>query len=279
MTGKGAVMYKSFFIAILLQGAFISVNLVAQEMTTIRDLFVNPEFQKQFAQDLDITDAQGGELLQVGSDVRDKLQNMFRSNASKLASAEHRMEAVKTMREEGLKISAEVEERLGKILNSKQMTVYQERTFQMGGGLQGMLLNPSSGRTLNLTPDQFRQIENIRNKITEEGLVLFDKMKNATPEERAAIVQQLRALGEKGAKMIEAILTDEQKVKALKLTDEMPDYIWKRLPKNRGQERAWRPGADSWKPGQGAPQGVDLPREERIKPRNSDHPFPSAGTK
>ena len=240
-----------------------TLSAFAQGPDVFRELLSNGDFQMQFAQDLQITGDQGRQLAGMAQDVRNRIGDLLRSNGPMMASKDDRDQAFKTIREEGMKITREVEQKLSGILNDKQLQLYHERTFQMSGGLQGILLNPSFGKTLELTEEQLRKVTQIQEQLTKEAFLLMDKLQDATPEERTAIMQQLQALGEKGAKMIEAILDNAQKVKMEKLKEEVPDYIWKSFRGNRNKEREWRPGADSWKPGQGAPVNVDIPREER----------------
>ena len=75
-----------------------------------------------------------------------------------------------------------------------------------------------------------------------------------TPEFIEAAIAKFRPILLRFKRDYEKILTDKQKAKIEELMDDLPDYLWNMLPENRGKERAWRPGANSWKPGDGAPE-------------------------
>jgi hypothetical protein len=76
--------------------------------------------------------------------------------------------------------------------------------------------------------------------------------------------------------MANDILTAEQRVKAEKLVEDTPDYIWSRLPQNRNRTREWRPGANSWQPGQGAPEGGNPRGETRPTRERTGPTFPGS---
>jgi len=71
----------------------------------------------------------------------------------------------------------------------------------------------------------------------------------------------------------EKILTDEQKAKLQKMKEEMPESLWSLMPGNYDKKRPWRPGANSWMPGMGAPDPDIVPREAQ-PPKNQEKPFP-----
>ncbi|MDR1958940.1 MAG: hypothetical protein LBQ54_07845 [Planctomycetaceae bacterium] len=268
LRGVLSLLTAAVFMTVSVSGVFV------QGQDLVRTLLTNQDFQQQFAKDLEITDAQVPQLQKVGEEVRSRLETLIRENAPLLASPEDRQEALSRLREEGAKITNDVRQTLNGVLNEKQLNLYHERTFQMSGGLQSILINPAFGTTLDLSEEQLKKVAEIQKKLTEEVFALMDKLRDASPEERTAIMRQLQAFGEKASKMVEAILDDKQKAKVQRLHEEMPDYIWKALPANRNKERPWRPAPDSWKPGEGVPENVTVPREERPAPKTDGRRFP-----
>jgi len=260
---------RVFFATLLLVLTLVTMTMFsghvfAQPGAAWRDLLENPAMQQKFAADLQLTEEQGQQLLRMKDELEVRVREMATKHGPMLMNRDKREAAFSDLQDGVMKISEEANQKLRGILNEKQYGLYNDRAFQMSGGLYGMLVSPSAGQTLNLTPDQVVKIQNIQTKLSREAFALYDKWVSAPPGERGAIMREFQALGEKGTKMIEDILDDTQKGKMQKLNAEMPDYILDAMPNARGgRERAWRPGANSWKPGEGAPQNVDVPREER----------------
>ena len=67
------------------------------------------------------------------------------------------------------------------------------------------------------------------------------------------------------------VLTDEQMERMAQLIDNPPDYVKRTLRRWRGngdsETGEWKPGPDSWKPGDGIPEEYRQQREERRFPR------------
>jgi hypothetical protein len=82
------------------------------------------------------------------------------------------------------------------------------------------------------------------------------------------IVPKIKPVFMKAWGKFKKIFTDKQKAKIEEVMAEMPDYLWGALPGNKGKERPWRPGPDSWRPGMGVPKDLgDAPREAKPTPR------------
>ncbi|MDR1385656.1 MAG: hypothetical protein LBJ67_17680 [Planctomycetaceae bacterium] len=235
----------------------ISMSYVyGQQNDAIQAAFTDNEFRNQLRNDLQLTDDQAIKLRDMGDEFRKEMETMFRENIPQMMNKEKRDEVSDRLRTEGFKKGEAFKEKMRGVLNEKQYAQLQERSFQMTGGLQSGLFSTGFLDTLELTPEQVKKIQQLQKQATGEALALLDKIQGASAEERTAIMQQLQGLGEKYSKLIREILTDEQKVRADKLIEDTPDFIWNRLPQNRNRTREWRPGANSWQPGQGVPEGL-----------------------
>lgn len=242
----------------------------------IAELFTNNEMRTQFADDMQFTDAQAGQLGQLGGEFRREMELLFREYGPQIMAEETRMEAIDKLRTEGMKLGNGLKEKMRGVLSEKQYAKLEERTFQLAGGTQGMLFSVGLADTLKLTPEQVKKVEALQRQMTTEIFQLVGKMQGASAEEQAKIRTQIEELVAKYTKMANEFLTDEQKVKAEKLVADTPDYIWSRLPQNRGRTREWRPGANSWQPGQGAPEGGNPNSEARPTRERGDRVFPGS---
>ena len=99
---------------------------------------------------------------------------------------------------------------------------------------------------------------------------------------KAAEVRIQKTLDKTKARL-DSLLTPEQKAKLARIKQNMPDYLKNAMAKMTKTDAAseneapaaWRPGANSWVPGQGAPKDLDkYPREApRIRePRERKFP-------
>jgi hypothetical protein len=229
--------------------------------------FTDVEFQNQFRDDLQLTDDQAAKLRDTGNEFRKELETLFRENGPQMMNKEKREEAIERLRTGFFEKGEAFKEKFRGVLSGKQYDKLQERLFQMSGGLQSGLFSTGFLDTLTLTPEQVKKIQQIQRQVTDEALALLDKIAGASGEERAAIMRQLQGLGEKFSKRIREILTEEQKVRADRLIEDTPDFIWGRLPQNRNRTREWRPGADSWRPGQGVPEELKNKNNEKKQER------------
>ena len=245
-------------------------------MGPMAQLFTDREMQTQFVDDMQLTSEQSGQLGQLGGEFRREMELLFREYGPRLMSEESRMEAIDKLRTEGMKLGEGMKEKMRGVLTEKQYTKLEERTFQLTGGTQGLLFSVGFGDTLKLTPEQIKKVEALQRQMTTEIFQLVGRMQGASSEEQARIRTQIEELVAKYSKMANEVLTDEQKAKAEKLVEDTPDYIWNRLPQNRGRTREWRPGTNSWQPGQGAPEGGNPNSEARPARERGNRVFPGS---
>lgn len=130
-----------------------------------------------------------------------------------------------------------------------------------------------------------------------EQTALFEELEKAeTDEERAAVQEKLsRVMAKTSALMkepaqkifaeakdkLDTLLTDEQKTKLAQIKQGVPDYMQKAIThlkaaiKADEASAAWRPGLNSWMPGQGAPQDrTGHPAEAQPEKTPKERPFP-----
>ena len=248
----------------------------AQGPPPLAQLFSNGEMQSQFVDDMQLTDEQSGKLGELGGEFRREMEKVFREYGPQIMSEEDRSEALDKIRAEGMKLGEGLKEKMRGVLTPQQYTKLEQRTFQLTGGTQGLLFSVGFGDSLKLTPEQVKKIEGLQRQMTTELFQLLGKMQGASAEEQANIRRQMEEMLAKYTKLARDILTEEQKALAEKLEEETPDYIWSRLPQNRGKTREWRPGAGSWQPGQGAPEGGNSLREARPVRERGERVFPGS---
>ena len=257
-------MQKSIFLLTLVAIGLCVQNVYAQrQMGPMAELFTNRDMQTQFVDDMQLSSDQVTKLGEMGGEFRREMELMFREYGPQMMSEENRMEALDKMRTEGMKLGENLKQKMRGVLSEKQYTKLEERTFQLTGGTQGLLFSAGFGDTLKLTPEQVKKVEALQRQMTTEMFQLLDKMRGASPEEQLNIRTQIEELVAKYSKMANDFLTTEQKAKVEKLIAETPEYIATRLPQNRNRSREWRPGASSWQPGQGAPEGGNPNQETR----------------
>ena len=250
-------------IVLCAQIVFAQRPFAQRPMGPMGELFTNREMQTQFVDDMQLTTDQAVKMGQMGQELSRDMQLLFREYGPQLMSPENRDAALDKLRSEGMKLGESHKEKLRGILTEKQYTKLEERTFQLTGGTQGLLFSAGFGDTLKLTPEQIKKVESLQRQMTTEIFQLVGKLQGASAEEQANIRTQIEELVAKYAKMANDILTTEQKAKAEKLVAETPEYIASRLPQNRNRSQQWRPGPNSWQPGQGAPAGGNPSSEVR----------------
>ncbi|MDR3232523.1 MAG: hypothetical protein LBT46_02435 [Planctomycetaceae bacterium] len=170
-------------------------------------------------------------------------------------------------REEFEKRRTELQNKINQILKPEQLAKVQVLTFQLGGGLDSPFLGARSLETLNLTEEQKTKIKAIEDQRGEKLRAAFQDARNLSQEEREKRRTEFEASGKEFAQQIKAVLTPEQKTKAEQLTAEAKEVRQKlgipEAGQRGGQQRGdgerrerggdgYRPGANSWQPGQGA---------------------------
>ncbi|MCL2624025.1 MAG: hypothetical protein FWD31_10205 [Planctomycetaceae bacterium] len=268
-------MRQTFFL-LAIAAVVVCSQFAYSQQPPIAQLFTNSEMQSQFVDDMQLTNEQSAQLGRLGGEFRREMELLFREHGPQIMSEDNRMEAIDKLRTEGMKLGDGLKDKMRGILSENQYTKLEERTFQLTGGTQGMLFSVGLADTLHLTPEQVRRVEALQRQMTTEIFQLVGRMQGASREEQARIRTQIEEIVAKYAKMAESILTDEQKAKVEKLIEETPDYIWSRLPQNRGLTREWRPGFNSWQPGQGAPEGGNANRETRPSRPRGERVFPGS---
>lgn len=189
-------------------------------------------------------------------------------------------------------ISKEVDyftKKIQAVVTPEQLQKSRTIVFQSVGGLDSPVLHVDALETLDLTAEQREKakqvmdsLEKERLELLEEGLKLAEKAvalggPNMSPEDREKLRLESRALEARayasGAKVGDAIrpfLTEEQKAKAVRLIANRPSFLppLPRQLRERGgaDDPGYRPGADSWQPGQALPDGQQ-PAPRRGFPR------------
>lgn len=185
------------------------------------------------------------------------------------------------------------------VINAAENTTDTEVMGAALGGSVATFLGPPD--FLEFTDDQKRQLQQLQKETILDiaGVVIpheekRDKLRKelseaTTDEQRAEIQKQLDDMGSggrnilpqvvsiliKAKKKFEKILTDKQKAKMQEVMDDIPDYLWALMPHNKDKERAWRPGANSWRPGMGVPDEMgDANREARSPRPEGGRSFP-----
>jgi len=183
-------------------------------------------------------------------------------------------EEMEKMRAEMEKRRQETQDKIKLILSPEQQEKVKVLGFQISGGLSNPMVSADSLEVLNLTPDQKAKLKAIED---ERGAAMREIFSQApqrggdmSQEERQAAFEKIRAKNEELRQATEAkiqtLLTDEQKAKAAKLTEEGKELRDKVLQQMRnrggpqgggggaaaGEGGTYQPGANSWRPGQGA---------------------------
>jgi len=148
-------------------------------------------------------------------------------------------------------------------------------------GMMQMAIGPAG--FLEWTEDQKQRLFELQKRTILDcvggGLELEKQFPNSNPGNSPEMMQELikkfRPILLNFKREYEKILTDKQKAIIEELLNDMPDYLWGMMPENRGKERAWRPGANSWKPGDGAP-GENPNREARPERTREGPRFPGS---
>ena len=177
-----------------------------------------------------------------------------------------------------------ITEKIEKIATPEQKKKAQTVVFQGMGGLNSPLINVDAMSALDLTEDQKKKaqerldaVEKERLEHLADGLKLLEKAiqlggPNMSREDSQKLEEEARALenrafatAQKIGDQLRSLLTAEQLEKEKNLLANRPGFL-PRLPQQlRGDtDQEYRPGSDSWRPGQGAPN----------ENRNNRRPFP-----
>lgn len=233
----------------------------------------------QIRQDVGLSEDQVQKLTALRDEMRNAPRPQF-TPPDPNASQEDRMKAMQQMRTEMEKRVAEQRSKVEAILTTDQRKKVEVIAFQAVGGLNSPRLRTELLAPLNLTDAQKAQIK----KLTEEAEVaqreMFASMGprpgqgGGSPEEMRGRFEEMRtkmeALGQKTADQIKAVLTPEQKALGEKLTTEGA-ALRERLGAQQQQRgrggnnpqeggEGYRPGENSWQPGQGTPPAETRPR-------------------
>ena len=206
-------------------------------------------------------------------------------------------EEMERMRADAERRRQESQNKIRQVLSPEQQEKVKVLGFQISGGLSSPMVSADSLEVLNLTPDQKAKLRAIEDERGAAMRANFANMpgRDAPEEERRKFFEEARAKGEELRRTteakIQALLTDEQKAKAAKLTEEGREIREKvqqqirsrgdgsqgRGPQGGGGDAAsgeggggYRPGSNSWQPGQGAgnqQQGDGNRRSNRGFPR------------
>ncbi len=179
-------------------------------------------------------------------------------------------EEMEKMRAEMDKRRQETQNKVKQVLTPEQQEKAKVLVFQISGGLSSPFVNADTLEVLSLTSEQKAKLKAIEDERGAAMREVFEKMRGLrekSEEERRKLGDEMRAKGDELRKAteqkIQAILTEEQKAKAAQLSEEGKDLREKfqqqmrdrggRGPRGDGPppEGEYRPGANSWQPGQG----------------------------
>ena len=268
--GTITVMAKSFLGSVDKGFGNTLVMISSNGPETREALGMSEEKEKEF---IALRNELQGQMLQK----MPKYANRF----MKMTEADH-----KAVQEEIEREFQDLTDRVDKIATPELKNNARKTVFQFMGGLDSPFMNSDTVEALNLSKEQkekvlasFKDVERERKANLEEMLTLFEKSAadggpgKMTPEEREEFERKMAALGNRAfatsKKLGESIrrhLTEEQLDLEKKLIASRPKFMPPLPPQMRGEEpEEYRPGEDSWKPGQGTP------KEGEVKKRR---PFP-----
>jgi len=263
-----------------------------------------PELQA-ILDDFDLTQA---EIMQLGAnlsgrmeELRDKFEDRFREPPT---LQNYREKVGIAVDEVGPAITGIIRSELQDFLTADQYQKLETRVLQahasmmrglekdensenpevilgnMPVGMMQMAIGPPG--FLEFTEDQKQRLFQLQRSTILDcvgaGLEIQEQFPNGndgTPGLMEALLKKFRPILLRFKREYEKILTDRQKAMIDELMDDMPDYLWGMMPENRGKERPWRPGANSWKPGDGAP-GTNPNSEARPERTNEGRRFPDS---
>ena len=270
----------------------LSMGLLLALYVCVQPMPAQPPEMQAILDDFDLTQA---DIQQLGvnlsgrmEELREKFENRFREPPT---LENYREKVGSVIDEVGSSITGIIRGELQDFLTADQYRkletrVLQAHTSMMRGlendanaenpeailgnmpvGMMQVAIGPPS--FLEFTEDQKHRLFELQKRTILDcvgaGLEIQKQFPNGndnTPGLMEALLKKFRPILLRFKREYEKILTDKQKAMIEELMDDMPDYLWGMLPENRGKEREWRPGANSWKPGDGAP-GVNPNAEAR----------------
>lgn len=243
------------------------------EMDGITQLFRNEEIKSK----LGLSTEQEEKLTSLLEKNRESMRERFRGGRQGgERSGPPSREDMEKMRAEVEKMRAEIKEKANQILTPEQQEKVKVLRFQISGGLDSPMINPESLEALNLTDKQKAELkamdearrEAFRTAMENRPRVDFRTM---SEEDRRKAFEEMRTQGEARSKEFKekvlSLLTPDQKAKAEQLSSEgkeLREKVMQQMQERRderrgdrgrgqgGPEGEFRPGADSWRPGQGA---------------------------
>lgn len=235
-------------------------------------------FSEEGRKDIGLSEEQGR---QIGEIMRGGMEGVqFPDRGASEADREaFRASMEKRMQESTKKVKA--------VFTADQLKKVQTRTLQ-AGGYGSLAMSPFAQEALGVSEDQVKKIREAQQKAME-GVRPPENIREMTEEQRREFFQGMRTRMEEAQKKaeesIKAVLTDEQKAKAEGIIKDTPEYIKEAQSRRpggpggpqggEGGGRGYTPGADSWRPGQGA--GGAEGRREGTQRRSGG--FPSGGNR
>ena len=129
----------------------------------------------------------------------------------------------------------------------------------------------------------FKEFEKAENE--EEKAAIRAKISEVDHKTSALMREPTQKAFDKMKTKLDSLLTPEQKAKLAQIKQDIPDYLKNAMAKMTKTDAAseseapaaWRPGANSWMPGQGAPKDLDKsPREAPRVREPRERKFPGS---
>ena len=262
---------------------YISLSMIVllAMFAFVQQSYPQPPEMQAILNDFDLTQA---EIMQLGANIGGRMQELEQKFGERFREPptlqNYRVKVGQMIDEVGPAVTDIVRGEVRDFLSADQYQKLETRVLQvhismlrgaeksenpetlignMPVGMAQMVIGPPS--FLDFTEDQKQRLFDLQRRtlldVVGGTLELQEKFPGAndnTPGLMEAVFAKFRPILLRFKRDYENILTDKQKAKIEEIMDDLPDYLWSILPENRGKERAWRPGANSWKPGDGAPE-------------------------
>jgi hypothetical protein len=124
----------------------------------------------------------------------------------------------------------------------------------------------------------------------EEQAAVVARVEKVLKDNQKAQEESLRNVSAKMRTKLDTLLTAEQKAKLARIKADVPDYLRNALAGMKGEKSAadatgqneaggqasvaWRPGANSWMPGMGAPKESPNRETPRVREQRGERRFP-----
>jgi hypothetical protein len=164
-----------------------------------------PEVQKE----LGFSESQTSQIEETEKEVMDQIRSSFANiNFQEIQSLsqEEREKRFADMRKKGEEIGKQVEEKVKKILDAKQVTRLDQLVLQYAGA--SAFSRPEVIKKLDLTEDQQAKIKKIQDDSRTQGRGRFGR--NMSEEQRTEAFKKMQESREKAQKDALGVLTDEQ---------------------------------------------------------------------